>query len=263
MADIVLPYSPADGAVLSPDDFNRDFYETPNNLGVGEYALYETANGRIEFANLHPGFRVRSHMVRPWQVGHAHSAGLTKPVDFFEDAWQKDKVFYGIAGANITFHQRYDCTLALFFASVFASVWRQRGVAGEQSWAAAPEIQMQMFVDGVAVAHTLRDLPETIYYDTAQTYGGYDYHFGREERLTRFWNLHHTKFSGGVSGNQTTQLLAGWHTLGLHIYVAQNKGSELLDLDGVAAGHFFPKMECENTHRVRVFVRHADAIRLL
>jgi hypothetical protein len=264
LADIVLPYDPADGATLVPDNLNKDLYETPNNLGVGQYSLYETSNGRIEFANFKAGFKVRSHMIRPWQVGRADTAGATKRLDFFQDAWQKDSVFYGVAGANITFYQHYDCTIALFLASLYVSLWRQRGAStGQGTWADAPDVIVKMFIDGVAVEHTQRPLPQTIYYSTTTSYGGYDYHFAREERLTRQFNLHHTKIVNGDSGNQTQQLTAGWHTVGLFVYVAQNTGVEELDLDGGGIGAFYPKMNAQAMHRLTAYVRQVDAIRLL
>ena len=266
MADVVLEYAPADGATFAPEEFNKDLYETPNNLTAGRASLYETSNGYIEFANLSAAFRVRSHMVRPWQAGFGQSVGAVKPVDFFQDAWGQDAVAYGIAGANLTWYQHYDVNIALFLTSFFANVWRQRGKGtGDQSWGAAPDVRVRMYIDGSPITHTRRMLPETVYYSSTKSFGGgYDYNFAREERNTRYMNLHHTKIVGGSAGNQTNQLLKGWHSVGLFIYVARNLGSEDVNLDGApASGNVYPRATWNNMHRVRLFVRHADVIPLL
>lgn len=267
MPDVVLPYAPADGATLDPAEVNKDLYEVPANLPAGRLSLLETSNGAITFDNLDPTFKVRSHMIRPWQVGKPASSGLIQPMDFFQNAWGQDKVFYGVAGANLTFYQPYDLNLALFFASFFVSIWRQRGKKGNQNtWADAPEILVRCRLDGVDLPHTNRPMPETIYYEAgAPTYGpagaeGYDYTFAREERLTRFYNIHHPKRLGGSAVKGTDQLTKGHHTFGLHVYVAQNVGTEKVDRDGV---DLYPLSVWKNMHRLRVFVRHADVLPFL
>lgn len=264
MSDITLPYTPADGTVFDPLQFSDDLYS--ETAGV---SLYETSNGHIEFANLAAGTKVRQHHIRPWQVGDAKSDGAVKAVDFFQDAYGQDSVFYGVAGANLTFYQKYDCSLAMFFASIFANVWRQRGAETQDGWEEAPAIFVKMFIDGVEIPQTQRMLPETIYYSDSTSapgthYGaGYDFTFAREQRLTRYMNLHHTKRIGGSSSDKTSQLLAGWHTFGLGVYVAHNTGNEKLDLDGGALTRTYRPMTFDAMHRVRLSVRHADVIRLL
>ena len=266
MSDITLPYTPANGTVFDPLQFSDDLYS--ETAGV---SLYETSNGHIEFANLAAGTKVRQHHIRPWQVGDAKSDGAVKAVDFFQDAYGQDTVFYGVAGANLTFYQKYDCSLAMFFASFFANVWRQRGAKTDQTWAAAPAIFVKMFIDGVEIPQTQRMLPETIYYSDMSVAPGVPYHYGngvnftfaREQRLTRYMNLHHTKRIGGSSGDKTNQLLAGWHTFGLGVFVAHNPGNEQLDLDGGNLTRTYRPMTFDAMHRVRLSVRHADVIRLL
>jgi hypothetical protein len=261
LSDITLPYIPADGTVFDPLQFSDDLYS--ETAGI---SLYETSNGHIEFANIAAGAKVRQHHIRPWQVGDAKSDGAVKPVDFYQDAYGQDTAFYGVAGANLTFYQKYDCSLAVFFASVFANVWRQRGAEdGQDGWDPAPAILVKMFIDGVAVPQTQRMLPETIYYSggTSDYGNGANFTFAREQRLTRYLNLHHTKHIAGSSGDKTDQLLAGWHTFGLGVYVAHNPGSETLDLDGGALARTYRPMTFDAMHRVRLSVRHADVIRLL
>lgn len=241
--------------------FSDDLYS--ETAGV---SLYETSNGHIEFANIAASMQVRQHHVRPWQMGDAKSDGAVKPVDFFQDAWGKESKFYGVAGANITFYQKNDCALALFFTSFFANIWRQRGPGNTQDgWETAPPIFVKMYVDGKAVTHTQRHLPETIYYsENIGDYGnGYDFTTAREQRLTRYMNLQHTKHTGGNATHNADQLLAGWHTFGLSVFVAMNQGSEQIDLDGPSGPLRYKPMSFNAMHRVRLSVRHADVIRLL
>jgi hypothetical protein len=261
LPDITLPYAPADGSTFDPVAFSDDLYS--QTAGV---SLYETSNGHIEFENLAASMKVRQHHVRPWQMGDAKSDGAVKAVDFFQDAWGKDSKFYGVAGANITFYQKNDCSIAMFFASFFANIWRQRGPSdGQDGWEDAPVIFVKMYVDGKEVLHTQRQLPETIYYSGAiGDYGtGYDFTTAREQRLTRYMNLHHTKYAGGSSATNSDQLLAGWHTFGLSVFVATNDGSEQIDLNGASLSNRYKPMTFNAMHRVRLSVRHADVIRLL
>lgn len=261
MSDITLGYTPADGTVFDPLLFTDDLYK--QTAGV---SLYETSNGHIEFANIAAGTKVRQHHVRPWQAGEGLSAGASKPVDFFQNAYGKDTVFYGVAGATLTWNQKYDCSMALLFTSFFANIWRQRGKeSAGPAWAAAPDIFVKMFFDGKEIACTQRHLPETIYYSSTNTFGGgKEFTFSREQALTRYMNLHHTKYVGGSSGDKTDPLLAGWHTVGLGLFLAINQGVETLDLDGAAAGApAYKPMTCDAMHRVRLSVRHADVVRLL
>jgi len=263
LPDVTLGYTPADNTVFDPLGFSDDLYK--QTAGV---SLYETANGHVEFANLAAGTKVRQHHVRPWQAGDAKSEGASKPVDFFQNAYGKDTVFYGVAGATLTWNQKYDCSMALFFTSFFANIWRQRGVeSAGPSWAAAPDIFVKMFLDGKGIACTQRHLPETIYYSSTNTFGGAgggkEFTFSREQANTRYMNLHHTKYAGGSSGDQTGPLLAGWHTVGLGLFLAVNQGVETLALGKAAVTPLFPPMTCDAMHRVRLSVRHADVVRLL
>jgi hypothetical protein len=266
LPDFVLPYEPLDGTTLDPDKLNKDLYEVPSNLSAGQLSLIETSNGRISFANFAAGFKVRSHMIRPWQVGNPVSAGLTKPVDYFSNAWGQDTVFYGVAGANLTFYQPYDLSMAAFMASFFASIWRQRGPKTQDGWEDAPGVVFRCRLDGVDIAHTTRQMPQTIYFSnsTLDWGGGYDYTFAREERLTRYMNLSHARHVGGDQSKGTHQLRKGFHTFGLHVYVAHNPGTETVNRDGVPVdGNIYPNSIWNNMHRVRVFVRHADVLPFL
>jgi hypothetical protein len=265
LPDITLPYPTlTDGTTIESDKLNQDFYEVPNALPVNKLSLWETSNGQITFPNLDSKFKVRSHMVRPWKMGHAISAGMTDPIDFFEDAWSSDAVYYGIAGANLTWYQPMDVTVAQLFASGFFSIWRQHGVKTQDVYAAAPDIFTRCAIDGVSIPHTVRPFPQTIYFEEGgNSYGGQqDYSFAGEERMTRYFNLHHPMMPSGNSGDRTGQLTKGFHTFGMRIYMAQNQGSENVNLDGSGPPENYPPSTLSNVHRVRAYVRHVDVLRL-
>lgn len=269
MADVVYPYVPVDGNILDPAELNKDLYETANNLPVGKLSIYETSNGGIEVAsNFHAAYKVQSHHVRPWQVGKAEGVGLLNTLDFYQDAYgPSDLTWYGIAGAQFTFHQDYDCTLAWMMCQAFLSVWRQRGKVVTQEplvWETIPII-VRMYLDGVALGHTTRLLPETAYYPSTAN-GGFDW--SREQNLTRNLHLFHPKTLGGDAGTKEDALLKGWHNFGLGIYVARNKATETVKLEGdrsiqVPPEPAPPPAIFDAMHRARVYVRHADVVRLL
>jgi hypothetical protein len=108
-------------------------------------------------------------------------------------------------------------------------------------------------------------MPETIFYSTSNTdwAGGNDYTFALEERNTRYMNLHHSKILNGDSGKQTTQLRAGMHSVGLHVYMQQNNSTDTeIDPDGNGL-HTHPDYTFKGMHRVRLCCRHADMLTLL
>lgn len=264
MPDISLPETFVDGNPFVADKWNADLYQTPNLLAPGKLSLYETGNGKLDLDNFDPAFQVRSYHVRPWQTWYADGGGEVRAADYYQSAWGTEKVYYGIAGAQWTWRAPHDYKYALLSASMFASIWRQRGEStGVGTWADAPEISAQLYLDGQPLAHSLRNFPETIYYSaTAASYGdGYDFSWAREERNTRYLNLFQPCFEGGNDSDGTTQLLAGWHRFGLAIYVAVNKGTEDVNLDG--GGGIFGRGYFSATDRVRAFVRNVSVVHLL
>lgn len=267
---MVYPYVPSSGDTFDPEQFNENLYATPDQLPVNKLSIYETSNGRITVgANFAAGFKVQAHHVRPWQVGDAQAAGLTSAADYYEDAWGAGEKFYGIAGAQLTFYQKYDTTMAVLAASLFASIWRQRGAREDTepftSFDDIP-IRIKMYVDGAPVNHTLRRMPETVFYPVDPSNPGYD--FTREQNLTRHYNLMHPKHAGGDATRGHDALLRGWHTFGFGIYIQANAATERIRLKGSNAGATsttsdVPLYSFDALHRVRVYARNASVLRLL
>lgn len=270
MPDVVYPYIPANGDTFDPEQFNANIYATPDQLPANKLSIYETSNGRITVGeNFAAGFKVEAHHVRPWQVGDAAAAGLTASVDYYEDAWGADETYYGIAGAQLTFYQKYACTMAVMAASLFASIWRQRGLreGGEEgtTFEDVP-IRIKMYMDGVPIQHTARQMPETIFYPVSTMNRGYD--FTREQNLTRHLNIMHPKHVGGDADKGHDQLTRGWHTFGFGIYIRANTATEKIFLKGSDAGATtstseVPLYQFDALHRVRVYARNASVLRLL
>ena len=262
MPDVVYPYIPTNGDTLVPSDLNKDLYTTPDLLPANKLSIYETSNGRIEpSANFVAGFQVKAHHVRPWQVGDAQAAGLVPSVDYYEDAWGGGVQYFGIAGAQMTFYQKYDTSMAIMVASLFMSTWRQRGPLVQDAYTSVP-IKLRMYMDGQVIAHTEREAPETVYFPTTANYA---FDFSRESQLTRHLNLFHPRCTGGSEAKKHDPLLKGWHTFGFGIFIRANQASEQVKLQGSAADPTvdYPLYTFDALHRVRVYARNASVLRLL
>jgi hypothetical protein len=278
MADITYPYAPVDGDRVDPDGLNQNLYQTTSGLSI-----YETTNGRVEFANFDAGFKVQPHHIRPGQTGTAESAGLLPSTDYFSDLFAQETTpasgYLPIAGCGLTWYQEYDVTLAMFFASVHLSVWRQFGATGGAfgTKAVAPAVRVAMFFDTPKVVtgsatgiipHTVRELPQTITFDTASA-GVVGQISTSEAMCARHFNLSHLKRPSG-SGAQA-QLTAGWHTIGLGVWVPQNifgQTTNALDdmqlrLNGAGSADARPTTYYSAVHRVRMYVKNISRVCLL
>jgi hypothetical protein len=214
----------------------------------------DTLNGRVSLANFQVGTQITSRMIQPGKVGRGHSAGASQPLDYFQDAWTTSERWYNVAGAAKVFHTPYACSVAWLYVSVFAQIWRQRGALSGGVWALPPTMKVRMALDGVGVEHTVRPLPETVFFSSAKSYhSGYDFSLAREERGTRFLNL----FA------QVHDLAAGEHEVSLQMYLARNAGKEELKIDGGAAASKVPLGEYSAGGRVRVYTRLAQVITFL
>lgn len=218
---------------------------------------------------------MQSYQVRPGQAGRAFSAGRTQSADYFSDLWMDDLGYVPIAGACVTFHSDYDLSLAMFFASAHCTVWRQFGPdnGGWPARLAAPDVSIRaFFASGTAAPRTLnhsqRDLPQTVFLDA--TSPATEGHISTvEQRVTRHFNLSHTKMIDGTT--PCDQLLAGEHTFGLAVLVKKNlSGQEAvaaetwdLWLNGATSADARPVSYFRGLHRVRFYARLAAGITLL
>jgi hypothetical protein len=252
-----LSYNPADGDTLDPDGLNANLYSTTPSI-----SLYETANGHIELANFAAGFKVKSYHIQPGETGLGGFAGKLFSSDYYQDAYGQYEEYKPVAGCCITFRQRYDASIAQFFASAFATVWRQPGPpTADRVWSAPPDVQIRMFFNGTAVDESKRRLPKTVFYGTGGISPEVDI-YAREQRVTRHFNLHFSKMAGQTLPYD--QLVAGVHSFGLGVYVSHNtEGSNTSDanddkqpyIDGTSD---IRPVACYNAmHRVRMYVRNA------
>lgn len=241
MPDVTLPAF-VDGNAFSPADWGTALYSPTPGI-----SLLETTNGHIEFDNLDPSMQIQTRMVQPWQVSEGAGGGSTRPLDYFDDAWQGARLWYGLAGAMRRFYLRKPCSVVWLYVSVFAQAWRMRGPEDGDAWTTPPRISFRMFLDGSPLGHTRRDMPESIFFDDMGVTPR-DYTLAREERCTRYFQLHH----------QAADLAAGWHSFGFEVLLEQQSGTEGIDMNGPSGSALIPATDYRRQHRVRVYARNAQ-----
>lgn len=274
MGAITYDYIPTSGSILTSAGLNGNFYKT-----TAGKSIHETGNGRLEFVNFDPAFRIRSFQVRPGQAGRSHSVGKTQRRDYFSDLWTgADQNYIALAGCSTTFYTEYDVSLAMFFVQGFFSIWRQFGADGG-AWAnrlAAPDISIRTFFSDskgnlTTHVHAQRDMPQTVFLDPASGAAPNVAQITMSEtRLTRYFNLSHPRMVGGAS--PCDQLLAGEHTFGMAILVKKNLSGQdtanadeqwQMRLDGAAAADARPLTNFQAVQRASIFSCGVTATRLL
>lgn len=270
MPDITFDYVPTTGAVLQPDNYNKDLYQTTSGR-----SLFETLNGNVTYPNLDAAFQVQSHIIRPGQTGIARSDGRVFSADYFSDIWsgRDAKPYTPVGGACITLYVPYDMTFAMFSASVFLTVWRQFGPPDPSAGTpfntrlASPNVLIQTFIgNNDGVVHTRRELPQTVFFNSG---GAPVAEVGMVEQYTcHHYNLVHTRVAGGSAPN--TQLTKGYATFGLAVFVSQNRNGQdtadadyRMDLEFDGANDARPSTYYSGIHRVRTYVRNATVMGLL
>lgn len=273
MPSIVLDYTPNAGEAFDPSGFNTNWYSTTPGA-----SLIETANGHIEYVNLDDDFEVKSHLIRPGQTGFAASEGRVFSADYFSDLWAGSTDGYvPVAGAAITRRIPFDCSLALFSASVFLTVWRQFGPADGalKTRLAAPNVRIQTFIgNNRGITYTRRELPQTVFIDNRATPPAPAAPIAGvgtgEARVCHQFNLRHFKHTGGTSPNDPLE--AGWATFGLAVLVPQNltgqnpsngDDSMRLQLNGASSPDARPETFYSAIHRVRMYARSVTIVPLL
>lgn len=258
---------------MSPAGLANNIYRVASGK-----AIYEIANGHIESNNFSSAFRIRPHHVRPMQAGDAVSVGQVLSNDYFSDTTMEDGTtnYTAIVGAGITFYLPYDVSFALFSASAFVTGWRIFG-PGDTSFAdrlQAPNIKLKAFVaSGTGgrsmLEHTERKMPQTVHMKSSSS-GDVAEIAQREARLTRQFNLVHTRVAGGSTPFH--QLTKGWHTFGLAVLVGQNLTGQSstsgyedfqLQLDGAGSPDARPLTLFAAVPRLRVYARNVTVAHLL
>lgn len=272
MADCALTYLPSNGDTFSPEGLNDNWYSQT----AGE-SLIETANGHLEFENLKSDFEVQAHLIRPGQTGFAGSEGRVFSADYFSDLWAGPDAagYLAVGGCAITRRVPYDCTLALFSASVFISAWRQFGPANGAlvTRLPAPDIHIRTFFgNNQGLVYTQRELPQSVFIDTSggrplAPIAGVD---TGEARVCHQYNLRHFKHVGGTAPNDP--LARGWVTFGMSLLVPQNLTGQdpgnafdpmRLQLNAAGNPDSRPTTRYSGIHRVRMYVRSATIVPLL
>ncbi len=269
MADCVLTYLPATGDTLNPSGFNDNWYSQ-----TAPRSLIETANGHLEYVNLKSDFQVQSHLIRPGQTGFAASEGRVFSADYFSDLWAGAAAtgYLPVGGCAITRRVPFDCSLALFSASVFLTAWRQFGPANGAmvTRVAAPDIRIQTFIgNNQGLTYTRRELPQSVFLNAASVDPVAQIDTG-EARTCHQFNLRHFKHTGGTAPNDAQA--KGWVTFGMALLIPQNLTGQdpanafddmQLRLNGAGSADARPTTFYSGIHRVRMYVRGATIVPLL
>ena len=255
MPVVNVAYHPVNGSPLDVSGLNLDLYSTP----AGD-SILETSNGGLENANLDPGFLFRKQHFRRGEVIDASSAALRAPLDYYDNLWEGFEApvnfVQGIPGACQTWHQRFPAGVAQVNFGIFTSLWRVSEISAED---VPPIISTKLFIDGVAVDHTRRDMPVTVFYENVGV-GDIRYYIS-EAYSTRCRNQSHL----------LTGLSVGFHTAEVRVFVervlANTTGDRnytgLFGLGLKRADHGIKILKYNLVHRLRVGVRNMTVLRVL
>lgn len=232
MADVILPYVPADGATFTPGPWNLNVEST-----VAAASLMGELNGRLSDANFAAGARIRPEHPKPYETFRRGEGHLACTLDYFEDAFvqyssQTEEApsgtdpFITVAGASARVFLPYDCTSVIYTASMFYTVFqmRSRSFSSTAKVRTGPVSQYAVYIDGKKLDYTQRRTPRT-YFAVQMGVPAVSSPppFENEDLLTSQFNLSHHAIK---AGSDPERCLAGWHQIDLRLYVPPNAGYE-------------------------------------
>lgn len=232
MSDVVLPYVPADGGILSPNQWNSNIESSV----VGASLLGEM-NGRLSDANFATAARIRPEHPKPYETFRRAEGHLTGTLDYFEDAFVQYSAqteeppagtdpFVTIAGASARVFLPYACTSVIYTASIFYTVFqmRSRGHVDTAKVRTGPVAQFAIYIDGQKVDYTQRRTPRTYHpIRMGAPMASSQPPWENEDLLTAQFNLSHQALA---AGSDPQRCAAGWHQIDLRLYVPPNGGYE-------------------------------------
>lgn len=231
---VVLPYAATTGTPFSADGFNHDLQR-----------LFDTSNGWLDGTSLDAGFRVLKQHVRPNAVAKTDSTGMRGTLHYYDDIFDKVENFsasYVLPGCSYTWHQRFAAGVAQINFGAFASVWKMSDKAGSYT---KYDVATKLFVDGVAVDHTRRSMPATLF----DSFTG-DNWLVQEHYSTRMRSQAHL-----VEG-----LTVGTHTVDVRVFLERTELKHIANRYGV--GDEPPALRYLIPHRLTVGVRNLTVLRL-
>ena len=210
---VVIPYKYITGSILDPDGHNQNIYTDTPHTGI-----MSTANGQLHSTNFDSSFQVQSEHIHPEEVLRGRQDSGLETLDYFSDgiADSDQATFVNVAGCGVKVYVPYSATLALWQWSFFFSNLKSVTLDQHDEYVSG-DIVVRAALNGTALQHTMRGLPET---STHGVYAGYNN--SNETMACQYWDMSHLQ----------TNLSAGWHDLNLTIYMQQ-----VLDSDS-AATHY-------------------------
>ena len=227
MPDIVLPHTPADGAVSSADGISQNLYDpaaVPNS--------YEVINGRLDNANREATWDVDTTQIQRNGCSGGGSVGATLGLNYFEDLFRSfdaatnDPTLYGpIPGGSLEFFLPHDPALTILSWTLHLTGNGITGANYADPPVSPPNItgRVYLYVDGArVVVGTTRNM----------LIPGDDF-----RGLTRTWAGHVMIDGPGLGGT----LGKGWHSASLRI---------VMDPSSLLPGISFSRVNCRAIHYV-------------
>lgn len=193
MADITLPGSFTDGTAASVATFNDRLYK-PGTPATS----FAEVNGLLERANFGTGYAAEAEVIQRRQMSRGGTVGRTVDIDMPKRLFASDK---SVDGAHIPIP---GCGAPFWLPKANTPVvlsWSF--VAAHDIDSTSLDCEFKLFIDGTAIAHTLRAAP--IAYDPG---------------ITAYFTEHGPRtYTGHVL---RTGLDKGWHNAYIGVYSQAN-----------------------------------------
>lgn len=201
MADITLPTTFADAAVLTPGQVNNNIY-SPAATPVS----FEVINGWLDNANRDNGtYNISRYHIRPRSMVGGRQVGNTAIIDFFDEVFPVDQnepsAHIPVHGAAIQFFLPYSPTVVVLMWQVYSANDADYNVGTDPS-------EFRLFIDSTLQTGQMRTQPG----------GRIPAGTTRLKRRDRVWSGHYVR----MNSTDTSVLAAGWHSADIRAWSGAN-----------------------------------------
>jgi len=237
MPALVTPYTPSDGDVLDPDQWNDNIYDP----SVAARGILSKPNGGLDADNLAGGFLVQAEHVQPGELWRAKLAHSLEPIDYYDNGIAVDNevdatspaTFVPVFGAACRIYVPYR-SLVLWQWSLFLHPFRVlfddiRGGTGNR-WLNGFIV---VNIGGDIVTHTRRRLTFSVNMQNTGLSDIYTVFDRREDLACQHYGMHHAELV-------TT---AGYRGMSVRLFL--ERSDEVIELR-----RSFPEGNNEHDHQI-------------